>query len=57
MFKGLYGIEQEAYLSVPCVLGENGVSQIVKQRLTDEETAKLRNSAKIMAEAIKQLGI
>lgn len=57
IFKGLYGIEDDVYLSLPCVLGENGISQVVKQHLTDDEISKLRQSAKIMHEAIVELGI
>lgn len=54
-FQGFYGIEDEVYLSLPCVLGENGVSAIIKQHLTTEEVQKLQKSAKIMADHITQL--
>ncbi|XP_053683998.1 L-lactate dehydrogenase isoform X2 [Sabethes cyaneus] len=47
---GEHGISQEVYLSLPCVLGRNGVSHVVKQILTEEETKKLQTSATIMAE-------
>ncbi|XP_065213932.1 L-lactate dehydrogenase A chain-like isoform X2 [Planococcus citri] len=53
--KGFYGITDEVFLSLPCVLGENGVSSIVKLGLTDEEISKLQKSAKIMAEHISEL--
>lgn len=43
------------YLSLPCVLGRNGVSHVVKQILTEAETKKLQDSAKIMSEV--QAGI
>ncbi|KAL6036161.1 hypothetical protein STEG23_034345 [Scotinomys teguina] len=30
--KGLYGIKEEVFLSVPCILGENGISDIIKMK-------------------------
>ncbi|EGW03761.1 L-lactate dehydrogenase A chain [Cricetulus griseus] len=30
MIKGLYGIQDDVFLSVPCVLGQNGISDVVK---------------------------
>ncbi|TKC39641.1 hypothetical protein EI555_007997, partial [Monodon monoceros] len=33
MVKGLYGIKEEIFLSIPCVLGQNGVSDVVKVNL------------------------
>uniref|UniRef100_A0A7N4PSX8 L-lactate dehydrogenase n=1 Tax=Sarcophilus harrisii TaxID=9305 RepID=A0A7N4PSX8_SARHA len=29
MIKGLYGIKEDVFLSVPCVLGQNGISDVV----------------------------
>jgi len=53
----MYDIEDEAFLSLPCTLGESGAINAVKQKLNDEELGKLRNSAKIMGDAIKELNI
>uniref|UniRef100_A0A8C5VEI4 L-lactate dehydrogenase n=1 Tax=Microcebus murinus TaxID=30608 RepID=A0A8C5VEI4_MICMU len=33
MIKGLYGIKEDVFLSVPCILGQNGISDVVKGRL------------------------
>ncbi|ETN57958.1 l-lactate dehydrogenase [Anopheles darlingi] len=52
---GEHGITDDVYLSLPCVLGRNGVSHVVKQILTPEETQKLQASAKLMAQV--QAGI
>nr|XP_020142138.1 L-lactate dehydrogenase A chain isoform X1 [Microcebus murinus] len=30
MIKGLYGIKEDVFLSVPCILGQNGISDVVK---------------------------
>ncbi|XP_066600231.1 uncharacterized protein [Prorops nasuta] len=43
-----HGITEEVFLSVPCTLGEEGVSLIVQQKLTEEELAMLKKSAKTM---------
>jgi len=43
--KGVHGIEQDVFLSVPCVLGVNGITDIIKQTLNAEEIAKLQASA------------
>ncbi|GLH00211.1 L-lactate dehydrogenase [Gryllus bimaculatus] len=53
--QGYHGIEKEVFLSLPCVLSESGVSNIVKQPLTDEETAQLKRSADIMHEVQTRL--
>jgi L-lactate dehydrogenase len=45
MIKGLYGINDDAFLSVPCILGQNGISGVVKITLTPEEEARLKTSA------------
>ena len=44
MIKGLYGIKDDAFLSAPCLLGQNGISDIVKVALTSEEEARLKRS-------------
>nr|KAF6465682.1 lactate dehydrogenase A [Rousettus aegyptiacus] len=45
MIKGLYGIKDDVFLSVPCILGQNGISDVVKVTLTSEEEARLKKSA------------
>ncbi|VDK19192.1 unnamed protein product [Anisakis simplex] len=34
---GLHGINEDVYLSLPCVVGENGVTHVVKQNLKPDE--------------------
>lgn len=48
LFKGNHGIDDEVYLSLPCVLNSNGVSHVIRQILTSEEMKQLQNSAKLM---------
>ena len=40
MIKGLYGINDDVFLSVPCILGQNGISDAVKVTLTPEEECR-----------------
>ncbi|KAK2096907.1 hypothetical protein P7K49_025941 [Saguinus oedipus] len=44
MIKSLCGIKDDVFLSVPCILGQNGISDIVKVTLTPEEEACLKKS-------------
>ncbi|CAK1588091.1 unnamed protein product [Parnassius mnemosyne] len=53
--KGLHGIEHDVFLSLPCVLGHCGISDVICQPLTDKELAQLRKSAELMAQV--QAGI
>lgn len=55
--RGMYGIEQEVYLSLPAVLGASGIRDIVKLTLEPEEVAKLRASAKAIHEVQSALDI
>lgn len=50
LVKGIHGIDKEVFLSLPCVLNSNGVTSIVKQKLSEDEIAKLQASANLMDE-------
>ncbi|KAF5301269.1 hypothetical protein FQR65_LT00969 [Abscondita terminalis] len=52
---GHHGITEDVYLSLPAILGEDGISDIVNQTLTEEELARLHKSAGIMQEVQKNL--
>uniref|UniRef100_A0A7M4FM13 L-lactate dehydrogenase n=1 Tax=Crocodylus porosus TaxID=8502 RepID=A0A7M4FM13_CROPO len=45
MVKGMYGIKDDVFLSVPCVLGYHGITDVVMMTLKSEEEEKLRKSA------------
>lgn len=49
VLQGLHSIGDDVFLSLPCVLGENGVRDLVKQLLTEEELRKLHESASLMS--------
>jgi len=57
MLQGQHGIDKDVFLSLPCVLGENGVTHIVKQPLTAEEKEMLHKSAHLMAEVQSKLNL
>uniref|UniRef100_A0A3Q1GUM2 Lactate dehydrogenase B n=1 Tax=Acanthochromis polyacanthus TaxID=80966 RepID=A0A3Q1GUM2_9TELE len=45
MVKDMYGIGEEVFLSLPCILNNSGVSSVVNMTLTDAEVAQLKKSA------------
>jgi len=57
MLQGQHDIDKDVFLSLPCVLGENGVTHIVKQPLTAEEKEMLHKSASLMAEVQSKLNL
>uniref|UniRef100_A0AC35U5C5 L-lactate dehydrogenase n=1 Tax=Rhabditophanes sp. KR3021 TaxID=114890 RepID=A0AC35U5C5_9BILA len=42
---GLHGIDSDVYLSLPCVIGANGLTHVVKQTLNEKEVNQLKESA------------
>ncbi|XP_015758015.1 PREDICTED: L-lactate dehydrogenase B chain-like [Acropora digitifera] len=48
--KGFHGIENEVFLSLPSVLGAEGVICVIKQTLDENEVKKLQNCARTMHE-------
>ncbi|XP_052569811.1 L-lactate dehydrogenase C chain-like [Peromyscus californicus insignis] len=57
LVKGLYGIKEEIFLSVPCILGRNGVTDIVKVNLNPDEEELIRKSAETLWNVQKNLEI
>uniref|UniRef100_A0A2K6G1R1 Lactate/malate dehydrogenase C-terminal domain-containing protein n=1 Tax=Propithecus coquereli TaxID=379532 RepID=A0A2K6G1R1_PROCO len=52
---GLYGIKEEIFLSIPCILGRNGISDVVKITLNSEEEALFKQSANTLWNIQKDL--
>uniref|UniRef100_F7B2C2 L-lactate dehydrogenase n=2 Tax=Ornithorhynchus anatinus TaxID=9258 RepID=F7B2C2_ORNAN len=48
MVQGMYGIDNEVFLSLPCVLNARGLTSVINQKLKDEEVAQLRKSAETL---------
>jgi len=53
--KGRFGINEEVFLSVPAVLGENGVQSVINMRLSDSEIEKVVKSANTIHAVQKDL--
>ncbi|KFV66698.1 L-lactate dehydrogenase B chain, partial [Dryobates pubescens] len=45
LVKGMYGIENDVFLSLPAVLTASGLSSVINQKLKDDEVAQLKKSA------------
>ncbi len=54
MMNGKYGID-DVCLSLPCVIGSNGIEREVSPKMTEEEIEKLRASAKALRAVIEQI--
>jgi len=50
---GWSGITEEVFLSMPCVLGEHGLTHIIKQTLNPEEKDKVLKSVTTMCEVMR----
>ncbi|XP_019509141.1 PREDICTED: L-lactate dehydrogenase A chain-like [Hipposideros armiger] len=55
MIKGFYGIKDDVFLSVPCILGQNGISDVINVALMPEEEDCLKKSADKLWTIQKQL--
>lgn len=54
LLEGEYGI-QDVCLGIPCVVGKDGVHQVIEARLTQEEQKLLQKSAATLQRALKEL--
>lgn len=55
--RGFYGITQDVFLSLPCVIGSNGVRDICSMPLDETEAAKLQASASTISKVQTPLKI
>lgn len=51
----MYGIGDEVYLSLPCVLNNGGVVSVVNMALADDEVTQLQASASTLWDIQKDL--
>lgn len=54
LLQGEYGL-REVCLSVPCLIGSNGVERVMETPLAEEEREDLRNSAQVLTSALQAL--
>ncbi|VCX36827.1 unnamed protein product [Gulo gulo] len=53
--KGIYGMENEIFLSLPCFLKCQGLISVINQKLKDDEVAQLKKSAHTLWDIQKDL--
>lgn len=53
--EGEYGLT-DVTLGIPCVVGANGIEEIIQARLSPEEMQELAHSAQILKDSLAQLG-
>ncbi|XP_063971134.1 L-lactate dehydrogenase-like isoform X3 [Lytechinus pictus] len=53
--KGFHGIEHQVFLSLPCILGQDGITHVIKQTLNTKEQAQLQSSANTLWDIAKSL--
>lgn len=53
--QGMYGINEEVYLSLPCVLYGGGVASVINMTLTEDEVTQLQDSARTLWDIQKDL--
>ena len=56
LMQGEYGIEG-VVLSMPCIVGKNGIETKVPLKLTEEEKTSLRRSAQILGDILASIEI
>lgn len=45
LWQGMYGIENDVFLSLPAVLSASGLTSVINQKLKDDEVSQLKKSA------------
>ncbi|XP_061628935.1 L-lactate dehydrogenase A chain [Phyllopteryx taeniolatus] len=55
LIKGMYGVKEEVFLSIPCVLGNGGLSDVINMSLKPEEQQQLVKSAETLWAVQKEL--
>ena len=53
--EGEYGLK-DVTLGIPCVVGANGIEEIIQARLSPEEMQELAHSAQVLKDSLAQLG-
>ena len=56
-FEGEYGITEKVSLSIPCVIGKNGVEKRLPLNLPEEEVDNLKHCAKTVRAVLDSINI
>jgi L-lactate dehydrogenase len=51
-----YGID-DVYFSLPCVIGHNGIKQVMHLNLNEKEQAGIRQSAEVLKSTLREIGL
>ena len=55
--EGWNGITEEVFISLPCVVGERGISHLVSMKMTESELNKVKESVKRLREVMDGIEI
>jgi len=55
--QGYHGIEEEVFLSLPVIVGENGINAVFNQKLDEDEVYKIKKSGSTLREIIDNISI
>ncbi|XP_010161189.1 L-lactate dehydrogenase B chain isoform X1 [Antrostomus carolinensis] len=55
LVKGMYGIENDVFMSLPSVLSASGLTSVINQKLKDDEVAQLKKSAESLWNIQKEI--
>lgn len=53
----VHGTDKDVYMSVPCVLGREGVYARLRQKLNDQEKTAVQQSADSIRDVLRECGI
>lgn len=51
----LPGLQDDVFLSIPCASGQEGITDIVRMRLKEDEIDRMKKSATTLIDLIKQI--
>jgi L-lactate dehydrogenase len=51
----LPGLDGEVFLSLPCACGQEGVTDVVRMKLTQGEIEQMKNSANVLMNLTKEI--
>lgn len=55
LLQGMYGIENDVFMSLPSVLSASGLTSVINQKLKDDEVAQLKKSAESLWNIQKEI--
>lgn len=55
LWQGMYGVENDVFLSLPSVLSAAGLTSVINPKLKDDEVAQLKKSAETLWNIQKDL--